>query len=72
MGLETNLSAVVFALGFVFYAFATFHYHWYHRHSHFYRKRLKELEPENQRLKKIVADQMFEMEIFQETIENKL
>jgi hypothetical protein len=46
MGFQTNLSHLVFFLGFVFYLFAIFHYHWYHRHSHFYRKRLKEIEKE--------------------------
>ena len=35
-------------------------------------KRLKELESENKRLKKIVADQMLGMEILQETLEKKL
>ena len=35
-------------------------------------KRLKELEAENRRLKKIVADQMLGMEILQEAIEKKL
>lgn len=35
-------------------------------------KRLKELETENKRLKKIVADQMLGMEILQEAIEKKL
>lgn len=35
-------------------------------------KRLKELEAENKRLKKIVADQMLGMEILQEAIEKKL
>lgn len=46
LNIETNLSHLVFFLGFVFYVFAVFHYHWYHRHSHFYRKRLKQLEEE--------------------------
>jgi hypothetical protein len=44
LGLKTDLCALVFFLGFVFYAFAVFHYRWYHRHAHLYRKRLKELE----------------------------
>lgn len=35
-------------------------------------KRLKALETENRRLKKIVADQMLGMEILQEAIEKKL
>ena len=35
-------------------------------------KRLKDLEAENRRLKKIVADQMLGMEILQEAIEKKL
>ena len=35
-------------------------------------KRLKELEAENRRLKKIVADQVLGMEILQEAIEKKL
>ena len=35
-------------------------------------KRLKELEAENRRLKKIVADQILGMEILQEAIEKKL
>ena len=35
-------------------------------------KRLKELERENGRLKKIVADQVLGMEILQEALEKKL
>jgi putative transposase len=35
-------------------------------------KRLKELEKENARLKKIVADQVLGMEILQEALEKKL
>lgn len=35
-------------------------------------KRLKELERENSRLKKIVADQVLGMEILQEALEKKL
>lgn len=35
-------------------------------------KRLKDLEAENKRLKKIVADQVLGMEILQEAIEKKL
>jgi len=35
-------------------------------------KRLKELDSENRRLKKIVADQMLGMEILQEALEKKL
>ena len=35
-------------------------------------KRLKELEAENRRLKKIVADQILGMDILQEAIEKKL
>lgn len=35
-------------------------------------KRLKELEAENNRLKRIVADQVLGMEILQEAIEKKL
>lgn len=35
-------------------------------------KRLKELEAENKRLKKIVAEQVLGMEILQEAIEKKL
>ena len=35
-------------------------------------KRLKELEAENKRLKKIVADQVLGMEILQESLEKKL
>jgi len=35
-------------------------------------KRLKELETENRRLKKIVAEQVLGMEILQEAIEKKL
>ena len=35
-------------------------------------KRLKELEAENKRLKRIVADQVLGMEILQEAIEKKL
>jgi hypothetical protein len=43
-GTDTNLSRVVFFLGFLFYLFAVFHYLWYHRYSHRYRRRLKQLE----------------------------
>lgn len=35
-------------------------------------KRLKELDAENRRLKKIVADQLLGMEILQEALEKKL
>ena len=35
-------------------------------------KRLMDLEKENTRLKRIVADQMLGMEILQETLEKKL
>ena len=35
-------------------------------------KRLKELDAENKRLKKIVADQLLGMEILQEALEKKL
>ena len=35
-------------------------------------KRLKELEAENTRLKRIVADQVLGMEIIQEALEKKL
>ena len=35
-------------------------------------KRLKELEKENARLKKVVADQILGMEILQEALEKKL
>ena len=35
-------------------------------------KRLKELERENARLKRIVADQLLGMEILQEVLEKKL
>lgn len=35
-------------------------------------KRLKELDTENKRLKKIVADQLLGMEILQEALEKKL
>ena len=35
-------------------------------------KRLKELESENARLKRIVADQVLGMEILQEALEKKL
>jgi len=46
LGFETNISKIVFLLGFIFYCFAVFHYSWYHRYSHRYRKGLKEIEKE--------------------------
>ena len=42
---QLTLSQIILFLGFLFYAFAVFHYAWYHRYSHRYRKQLKVLEP---------------------------
>jgi hypothetical protein len=46
MNFETDLSKLVFLLGYVFYCFSVFHYAWYHRYSHRYRAALKRLERE--------------------------
>ncbi|ATG88582.1 hypothetical protein [Methylomonas koyamae] len=44
LGIETNISKLVFLLGYIFYCFSVFHYEWYHRYAHAYRAALKELE----------------------------
>lgn len=41
-----TIQKLVFALGFMFFCFAAFHYSWYHRYSHRYRKALKSIERE--------------------------